>query len=196
MKPESDRRLSDLVSVGLLTRVFPPDVVDEVIAESGRTEQRHRSLPARTMAYFAIGMALHADGSYEDVLGLMTDGLAWSLPDAAPVKLPSKSAIFQARERLGFEPVRALFERMTRPLATVETPGSFLAGRTWEKGGLVPHLRTILDDAGRPMMFINWNTDMGDGWEWSNAEDYPSYIKYTSMAYRMGINEIVYALTH
>ena len=32
-----------------------------------------------------------------------------------------------------------------------------------------PHLRTILDDTGRPMMFINWNTDMGDGWEWSNA---------------------------
>ena len=51
--------------------------------------------------------------------------------------------------------------------------GSFLAGRTWEKGGLVPHLRTILDDAGRPMVFINWNTDMGDGWEWSNVEEYP-----------------------
>jgi len=74
--------------------------------------------------------------------------------------------------------------------------GSFLAGRSWEKGGVVPHLRTILDDAGRPMMFINWNTDMGDGWEWSNAEDYPDYVKYTALAYRMGINEIVYALTH
>jgi uncharacterized protein DUF4159 len=74
--------------------------------------------------------------------------------------------------------------------------GSFLAGRSWEKGGFVSHLRTILDDTGRPMVFINWNTDMGDGWEWSNAEDYPGYIKYTAMAYRMGINEIVYALTH
>jgi hypothetical protein len=74
--------------------------------------------------------------------------------------------------------------------------GSFLAGRTWEKGGTVPHLRTILDDNGRPMMFINWNTDMGDGWEWSNVQEYPSYIKYTAMAYQMAINEIVYALTH
>jgi hypothetical protein len=74
--------------------------------------------------------------------------------------------------------------------------GSFLAGRTWEKGGFVPHLRAILDDAGRPMVFINWNTDMGDGWEWSNAEEYPGYIKYTAMAYRMGINEVVYSLTH
>jgi hypothetical protein len=74
--------------------------------------------------------------------------------------------------------------------------GSFLAGRTWEKGGIDPHLRTILDDHGRPMLYINWNTDMGDGWEWSNAEEFPDYIKYTGMAYRMEINEIVYALTH
>ena len=78
VKPESDRRLSDLVSVGVLTRVFPPQVVDEVIAECGRTELRHRSLPARTMAYFAVGLALHSDGSYEDVMGLMTDGLSWA----------------------------------------------------------------------------------------------------------------------
>jgi hypothetical protein len=38
VKPVSDRRLSDLVSVGLLTKVFPPDLVDEVIADVGRTE--------------------------------------------------------------------------------------------------------------------------------------------------------------
>lgn len=128
-KPESERRLSDLVSVGLLTRVFPPEVVDEVIVETGRKEQRHRSLPARVMAYFAVGMALHSEGSYEDVLGLMTDGLAWSLPDAEPVGLPSKSAIFQARDRLGAEPVKALFERVASPLASEDTPSAFLAGR-------------------------------------------------------------------
>jgi Insertion element 4 transposase N-terminal/Transposase DDE domain len=125
----SDRRLSDLVSVGLLTRVFPPDLVDEVIAAAGRTELRHRSLPARVMAYFAVGMALHSDGSYEDVLSVMTDGLSWAEPAAEPVKLPTKSAIFQARERLGFEPVKALFDRVAQPLATAATPGSFLAGR-------------------------------------------------------------------
>ena len=74
--------------------------------------------------------------------------------------------------------------------------GSFLSGRTWEKGGFVPHLRAVLDDRDRPMVLINWNTDMGDGWEWSNAEEYPGYIRNTREAYRMGINEIVYALTH
>ncbi|MAT04711.1 MAG: IS4 family transposase [Acidimicrobiaceae bacterium] len=129
VKPVSPRRLSDLVSVGLLTRVFPPGVVDEVIAECGRTEQRHRSLPARTMAYFAVGMALHSEGSYEDVMGLMTDGLAWSDPGVEPIRLPSKSAIFQARERLGSAPVRALFERVARPLASHVSAESFLAGR-------------------------------------------------------------------
>jgi hypothetical protein len=43
--------------------------------------------------------------------------------------LPSKSAIFQARDRLGFEPVKALFERVAVPLATESTPGAWLAGR-------------------------------------------------------------------
>jgi Insertion element 4 transposase N-terminal/Transposase DDE domain len=127
-KPESERRLSDLVSVGVLTRTFPPALVDEVIAEVGRTEQRHRSLPARVMAYFSIGMALHSEGAYEDVLGLLTDGLSWS-SGVAPVVLPSKSGIFQARARLGSEPVAALFARVARPLATEATPGAWLAGR-------------------------------------------------------------------
>lgn len=123
--------MSDLVSVGLLTRVFPPMVVDEVLAQTGRREQRHRSLPARVMTYFAVGMALHSEGSYEDVLGLMTDGLAWADPDpeAEPVRLPSKSAIFQARDRLGSEPVETLFRQVAEPLATAGTAGSWLAGR-------------------------------------------------------------------
>ena len=128
-KPVSERRLSDLVSVGVLMRTFPPAVVDEVIADAGRTELRHRSLPARTMAYFAIGMALHSEGSYEDVLSLLTDGLAWSQSDVEPVKLPSKSGIFQARARLGSEPLAALFARVARPLAGPTTPGCWLAGR-------------------------------------------------------------------
>jgi hypothetical protein len=128
VKPESPRRLSDVVSVGVVTKVFPADLVDEVVAECGRTEQRNRSLPARVMSYFAIGLALHADGSYEDVLGLMTDGLSWADGDG-PVRLPSKSGISQARERLGSEPLHALFDRVARPLAVVDTPGCWLAGR-------------------------------------------------------------------
>lgn len=85
----------------MLTRVFPPDLVDEVITQTGRTEQRHRALPAQVMAYFSIGMALYSEGSYEDVLGQLTDGLSWASGWSETFTLPSKSAIFQARARLG-----------------------------------------------------------------------------------------------
>jgi len=104
-------------------------------------------------------------------------------PDREIVDLPKDHPIFSCFYKIDSYP-------------QVAGLGSFLQGRTWEKGGIVPHLRAILDDTGRPMVLINWNTDMGDGWEWSNAEEFPGYIKYTAMAYRMGINEIVYALTH
>ena len=73
--------------------------------------------------------------------------------------------------------------------------GSFFNGVTWEKGGYEAGLHAILDDDGRAMALINHNTDMGDGWEWSNAEDYPGYVRYTAQAYRMMINQVVYALT-
>lgn len=125
----SGRRLSDLVSVGVLTRVFPPGLVDEVIAATGRTERRHRVLPARVMAYFAIGMALHSEGSYEDVLAQLTDGLSWSSGWVQEYPLPSKSAIFQARERLGSEPLEALFRRVAAPLGSPGMSGVWLAGR-------------------------------------------------------------------
>lgn len=120
--------MSDLVSVGVLTRTFPPELVDEVIAVAGRTEQRTRALPARLMAYFAVGMALHSEGSYEDVLSLLADGLGWG-SGTEPVKLPGKSAIFQARARLGAEPLESLFKRVAGPLAGSGAGGSWLAGR-------------------------------------------------------------------
>ena len=128
-KPESERRLADLVSVGVLTRVFPPGLVDEVIAAAGRREQRHRSLPARVMAYFSIGMALYSEGSYEDVLGQLTDGLSWVSGWQESYTPPSKSAIFQARARLGSAPVKALFEAVAAPIGTQAMPGVWLAGR-------------------------------------------------------------------
>ena len=115
--------------MGVLTRVFPPVLVDEVIAEVGRTELRHRSLPARVMAYFSIGMALYSEGSYEDVLGQLTDGLSWASGWQESYSPPSKSAIFQARARLGSEPLAALFERVARPIGAETTPGVWLAGR-------------------------------------------------------------------
>lgn len=150
----SYRRLSDLVSIGLLARVFPSDVVDEVIAEAGRTEQRRRSLPARVVAYFVIGMAMFSDGSYEDVFASLTDGLSWLSSWRQSWTAPSGSAIFQARRRLGFEAVRALFVRVARPLAGVGSPSAFLAGRRLVAidGTMLDVADTAVNDAffGRP----------------------------------------------
>ncbi|MGH3971124.1 MAG: IS4 family transposase, partial [Mycobacterium sp.] len=139
-------RLSDLVSVGVLTRVFPPGLVDEVIEASGRTQQRHRALPSRVMAYFAIGMGLYSGGSYEDVLSQLTDGLAWASGWREQYQLPGKSAIFQARERLGSAPLAELFARVAGPLGGPDTPGTWLAGRR-----LVAIDGTCLDVADTPV---------------------------------------------
>jgi hypothetical protein len=106
--------------------------------------------------------------------------------------------VFPEREIVEIEPPHAIYNCFYNIEKYPQIPGlgSFFAGRTWEKNGFVPHLRGILDDAGRPMVLINWNTDMGDGVEWSNAEEYPGYVKWTAMAYQMMINEVIYSLTH
>ncbi len=106
--------------------------------------------------------------------------------------------VFPEREIVELEPSHPIFSCFYKLEKYPQTPGlgSFFSGRTWEKGGFIPHLRAVLDDRERPMVLINWNTDMGDGWEWSNAEEYPGYFRYTAEAYRMGINEVIYALTH
>jgi hypothetical protein len=81
------------------------------------------------MVCFAIGMALHNDGSYEDILALITDGLAWSQREGVPDRLASKAAVSHARARLGSAPVKELFTRTAHPLATDTAPGCFLSGR-------------------------------------------------------------------
>jgi hypothetical protein len=81
------------------------------------------------MAYFAMGMALHSEGSYEDVLAMISDGLAWAQRDQRSGKLANKAAISHARDRLGPEPMAMLFSRVAGPLAVKDTPGCWLAGR-------------------------------------------------------------------
>jgi hypothetical protein len=106
--------------------------------------------------------------------------------------------LFPNRKIVDLAPPHPLFSCFYKLEGYPQIPGlgSFLNGRTWEKGGFVAHIRAVLDDAGRIMVLINWNTDMGDGWEWSNSEAYPGYLRHTADAYRIGINEVIYSLTH
>src|SRR6266540_2178607 len=109
LKPPVPARLSDRVAIGALTATFPPGLVDRVLAQTGKREQRRRLLPARMVVYYLLALALFADVAYLEVL-----------------RLPVKSALVQARVRLGAEPLRALFEQAARPLATQATKGAML----------------------------------------------------------------------
>ncbi len=65
---------------------------------------------------------------------------------------------------------------------------------TWEQDGYVPHVRAIFDDDGRLLVLINWNTDLGDAWEWAEDPWYP--LAYSNFAYQMAVNAIIYAMSH
>ena len=67
-------------------------------------------------------------------------------------------------------------------------------GKTYEEDGYDPHWRGIYDDDGRLMVLINFNMDLGDAWEHADWPEYPE--RYTALAYRLGINYIVYSMTH
>lgn len=128
VKPQSDERLSDHISIGVLTRVFPPDLVDRVVFEAGRVQRRHRLLPARVVVYYVLGMALFADASYEEVMRQLVEGLSWESGWSQVWAVPDKSAIFKARQRLGREPLELLFGAAAQPLASETTAGAFYRG--------------------------------------------------------------------
>jgi hypothetical protein len=67
-------------------------------------------------------------------------------------------------------------------------------GPTYERDGFIPQVKGIYDENGRLMVIINWNTDLGDAWEWADNPYYP--LKYSTYAYEMGVNFIVYAMSH
>lgn len=141
-KPETEQRLSDHISIGVLTRTYPPELVDRIVAEAGRTEERHRLLPARVVVYYVMAMALYAEASYEEVMRHLVEGLSWLTHWRRGWQVPSKVAIFKGRARLGVEPVRRLFESVARPLAE---PG--LAGAWYRDWRLMAIDGTCLDVA-------------------------------------------------
>lgn len=70
----------------------------------------------------------------------------------------------------------------------------FFTGRTAEKDGFEAKWRGIYDDNGRIMVAISHNSDLGDAWEWADHPMYPE--RNSSLAYRIGINYIIYSMTH
>ena len=93
----------------------------------------------------------------------------------------------------GEHPVFSAFYDIERILQ-VPNLGNARLRITAEKGGDVPHLRGIFDDRGRLMVAVNFNTDLGDAWEWAEQPDYP--LEYSTFAYQIGVNLVVYAMSH
>jgi hypothetical protein len=128
LKPPTDERLSDRIAIGTLTRAFPPELVDRVVAGAGRTQQRSRLLPARVVVYYVLAMCLFAGQGYEEVMRLLVGGLAWLRRWRSEWTVPSTAAIAKARARLGSEPLAALFAEVARPLAVEATRGAWYRG--------------------------------------------------------------------
>ncbi|MDQ1022714.1 hypothetical protein QF035_009217 [Streptomyces umbrinus] len=120
-------RVSDLSGLGLLTWVYPPGLVDRVVAACGRSERRKRLLPARLVVYFVLGLALFSPAPYLEVMRHLVAGLR-GLGLLGDWHVPAKSSLFRARQRLGSEPLRVLFATTAKPMATEATPGAFWRG--------------------------------------------------------------------
>jgi Insertion element 4 transposase N-terminal/Transposase DDE domain len=145
-KPTVVPRLSDRVAIGALTQTYPPGLVDQVLAQCGRRERRHRLLPARMVVYYLLAMCLFADIAYVEVLRLLVEALRRpGRVVGAAARLPVKSALIQARVRLGPEPLQVLFEQTARPVATQATQGAWY--RRWR---LMAIDGTCLDAADTP----------------------------------------------
>lgn len=67
-------------------------------------------------------------------------------------------------------------------------------GPTHESDGYKAEVHGIFDRNGRLMVAINWNTDLGDAWEWAEHPQYP--LHFSTYAYQIGVNFIVYAMSH
>ena len=79
------------IAIGVLTRTFPPELVDRVIAKTGRGEQRQRLLPARVVVYYTLAMCLFAHVGYEEVMRLLAEGLAWARRWRGAWQVPDKA---------------------------------------------------------------------------------------------------------
>jgi hypothetical protein len=143
-------RLSDHISLGVIARTFPLEAVRRVLAETGKTSERERDLPAHIMVYYAIALSLYMSASTREVLRCLLEGLRW-LWGAEAVKVAGKSGISQARSRLGEAPLCRLYEEVVRPIATRASKGAWY--RDWRLVSLDGSCLDVADTAANGAAF-------------------------------------------
>jgi hypothetical protein len=108
---------------------IPATTIERAIAASKASEERNRSLPAHLVVCLLIAMSLWSRDSMRDVLKNLVDGMSEAWVHVGKYwRVPCKSAITQARQRLGAEVMSRLFYELVQPMATDETLGAFLNG--------------------------------------------------------------------
>jgi Insertion element 4 transposase N-terminal/Transposase DDE domain len=120
-------RITDFISLGVITKTFPVDKVHSILRTTGKTSVRQRDLPAHVVVYYVIALALYMQSSCREVLRCLLEGIQWFDP-SVKIKVAGKSGISQARTRLGWEALRQLHDDVVRPIAVQTTRGAWYKG--------------------------------------------------------------------
>jgi hypothetical protein len=161
VKPPAGERLPDRIAVGLLTAAFPPELVDRVVAETGRVQRRSRLLPARVVVDYVLAMCLCFGQGYGEVARLLTGGLAYARRWRGTWRVPAAAAITRARARLGPGPLRALFDAVCTPMASEASPGAFY--RAWRLAAVDGTTFDVPDSAANAGFFGRPGSPRGAG---------------------------------
>lgn len=122
-------RITDYISLGVLSQAFPRTDVGAVLERTGTASLRQRDLPAQVVVYYVMALALYMQSSYREVLRCLMEGIQWLRDPSAGVRITGKSGISQARTRLGWEPLRQLHDELVKPVAVRGTRGAWY--RSW-----------------------------------------------------------------
>ncbi|MEK7414372.1 MAG: IS4 family transposase, partial [Planctomycetota bacterium] len=122
-------RITDYISLGVITRTFPLETVRSALADNGKSSILQRDLPAHVVVYYVIALTLYMRASYREVPRCLLEGIQWLLGPSVLVKVAGKSGISQARTRLGWETLRTLHDRVIGPIAVPATRGAWYRGR-------------------------------------------------------------------
>jgi Insertion element 4 transposase N-terminal/Transposase DDE domain len=153
-------RITDCISLGVIARTFPIDNIRAVLAACGKASVRERDLPAPTVVYYVIVLALFMQSSSREVLRCLLEGVQWLLDPSESVKVAGKSGISQARSRVGYEPVRQLHDDLVKPIAIATTRGAWYRG--WRLVSLDGSTLDVADEPANAAAFGRPGSSRGD----------------------------------
>lgn len=125
---EEDSQLCEAITAEVISEIIPLETMQEAITACQVQEQRRRKLPAVLTLLVCIAMNLFSDDSLKFVLLRLVRGTRLLTGQGAQATA-NKSAISEARYRLGSAVLERLFRQVCRPIATPSTQGAFAYGR-------------------------------------------------------------------